>query len=78
MVNLIEDIQEIDQRINNLADANNRIVENISHLSATTEEITATAEQASNLSERNLQFARQAKEAITSIQETAEGMKQYL
>lgn len=75
---LIEDIQEIDQRINSLADANNRIVENITHLSATTEEITASAEQASDLSEKNLQFARQAKEAISSIQETAEGMKQYL
>ncbi len=78
MENLIEDIQEIDQRINNLADANNRIVENISHLSATTEEITASAEQASDLSEKNLQFAKEAKEAISSIQETAEGMKQYL
>ncbi len=77
MENLIEDIEEIDQRINNLADANNRIVENISHLSATTEEITASAEQASELSVRNLQFAQQAKEAITSIQETAEKMKQY-
>ena len=78
MENLIEDIQEIDQRINNLADANNSIVENISHLSATTEEITASAEQASDLSEKNLQFAKEAKEAISSIQDTAEGMKQYL
>lgn len=78
MANLIEDIQEIDQRITNLADANNHIVENISHLSATTEEITATAEQASGLSESNLQYAREAKDAIASIQETAEGMKQYL
>ena len=75
---LIEDIQGIDQRIHNLADANNRIVENISHLSATTEEITASAEQAANISEQNLQFAEQAKEAITSIQITAEEMKQYL
>lgn len=78
MESLISDIQEIDQRINNLADANNRIVENISHLSATTQEITASAEQATSISEQNLQFAEQAKEAITSIQETAEGMKQYL
>ncbi len=78
MENLIEDIQEIDQRIHNLADANNRIVENITHLSATTEEITASAEQATNISEQNLQFAEQAKEAITSIQVTAEEMKQYL
>ncbi|MCI9448000.1 MAG: chemotaxis protein [Lachnospiraceae bacterium] len=78
MANLIEDIQEIDQRITNLADANNHIVENISHLSATTEQITATAEQASSLSESNLQYAKEAKDAIASIQETAEGMKQYL
>lgn len=78
MENLIEDIQEIDQRINHLADANNRIVDNISHLSATTEEITASAEQASSLSEKNLQYAQQAKDAIMLIQETAEGMKEYL
>lgn len=78
MKNLIEDIQEIDQRINNLADANNRIVENISQLSATTEQITASAEHASSLSEQNLEFAEQAKNAINSIQETTEGMKQYL
>lgn len=78
MESLIVDIQEIDERINNLADANNRIVDNISHLSATTEQITANAEQASNLSEKNLQYAQQAKEAITLIQETTEGMKEYL
>lgn len=78
METLIENVQEIDQRISHLSDANNRIVESISQLSATTQQVTASAEQASSLSEKNLQYAQQAKEAITMIQNTAEDMEQYL
>lgn len=78
MVELIGNINEIDERITNLSDSNNKIVENISHLSATTEEVTASAEQASNMSVQNLEFAQQAKEAISQIKSTTDNLEQYI
>lgn len=78
MVELIGNINEIDERIINLSDSNNKIVENISHLSATTEEVTASAEQASNMSVQNLEFAQQAKEAISQIKSTTDNLEKYI
>ena len=52
-------------------------MESISQLSATAEEITATAEQAKNLSDNNLKSAEEVKYAITTIQTTSEGMEKY-
>lgn len=75
---LINDIQEIDYRIGNLSESNNKIVENIAHLSATTEQVTASAEQANQLSEKNMEFAEQTREAISLIKNTTEGMEQYI
>lgn len=43
---LIGDIGEIDNMLSSLSKANNQIVENIMHLSATTEEVTASSVQA--------------------------------
>lgn len=78
MVELISNIDEIDSRIMNLSDSNNKLVENITQLSATTEEVTASAEQASELSIQNLNYAQGAKDSIHHIQETAEGLEQYI
>lgn len=74
---LIEDIQEISARIDRLADSNNHIVENISHLSATTQQVTASAEQANVLSEQNLELAQTTKEAIEMIETTTGDLDQY-
>ena len=41
------------------------------------EEITATAEQAKNLSDNNLKSAEEVKVAISTIQTTSEGMEKY-
>ena len=78
MLELIENIEDIDERITNLSDSNNKIVESISQLSATTEEVTANAEQASNMSVQNLEYAKQAKDAITEIKNRADGFEQYI
>ncbi len=78
MTVLIGDIEEIDNKIVNLSEANNQIVENISQLSATTEEVTASAEQANIISEKNLQLAEQTKDAITLMKKTTENMEQYM
>ena len=74
---LIEDIQEINTRIDGLADSNNHIVENISHLSAATQQVTASAEQANELSEKNLELAKSTKEAIEMIETTTGDLDQY-
>ena len=74
---LIGGIKDIDTDISGIFAANNRIVESISQLSATAEEITATAEQAKNLSNNNLKSAEEVKFAIDTIQTTSEGLEKY-
>ncbi len=78
MTELISDINAMDQQIYGLSESNNKIVENISHLSAATEEVTASAEQVREMSEQNLEFAEQVKNAIDMIEGTTDEMKQYL
>ena len=78
MTELISDIDRIDVRIQGLSESNNKIVESISQLSATTQQVTASAEEASNLSERNLELAEQTKDAIALMRTTTEGMEQYM
>ena len=75
---LIQDINEMDREIVDLSDSNNTIVENISHLSAATEEVTANAEQVLGMSEQNLGFAEGVKDSIETIEESTEQMKQYV
>ena len=75
---LIDDINEMDKEIIDLSDSNNIIVENISHLSAATEEVTANAEQVLGMSEQNLGFAEGVKGSIETIEESTEQMKQYV
>ena len=78
MTELIVDINELDQQILGLSESNNQIVENISQLSAATEEVTASAEQVKEMSENNLNFAENVKGAIGHIQEKSEDMKKFL
>jgi len=78
MTILIDDINEMDQEILSLSEANNTIVENISHLSAATEEVTANAEQVLSMSEQNLGFAEGVKVSIETIENSTEQMKNYV
>lgn len=75
---LIDDINEMDREIMDLSASNNTIVDNISHLSAATEEVTANAEQVLGMSEQNLSFAEGVKDSIEVIEESTEQMKQYV
>ena len=45
MTDLIDHIEEVNRQVDGLSESNNKIVENISQLSAATEEVTASAEQ---------------------------------
>ena len=75
---LISDIGEIDTMLNNLSEANNRIVENITHLSATTEEVTASSVQAADLSVENLQNAENAKNLLDGVIEVSHQLEKYM
>ncbi len=77
ITSLIGGIKEIDTDISGIYEANNKIVESISQLSATAQEITANAEQARELSDSNLKSAVEVKDAISTIQTTSEGMDKY-
>ena len=68
MTRLIQDINEIDRQILGLSDSNNHIVENISHLSAVTQQVTASAEQVREMGGQNLNYAENMKAAISQIQ----------
>lgn len=78
MAQLIENINGMDRQILGLSDSNNRIVENISHLSAATQQVTASAEQVREMSEQNLSYAEDVKGAIGLIQGKTDDMKQYI
>jgi len=71
---LITNIQEIDTRIGNLSKANNQIVGNITQLSALSQEVSASAEQTNELTARNLEYAKQTKTSIKTIQESTAGL----
>ena len=77
IISLIGGIREIDTDISGIYESNNRIVESISQLSATAEEITANAEQAREASDGNLHSAAEVKDALQTIKTTSEGMDKY-
>ncbi len=78
MSELLNNIDEIDYKIDNLSDANNTIVDNITNLSANTEEVTAIAEETNDLSKQNLEYTEQAKKAISLIQDNANRLEKYI
>lgn len=77
ITSLIGGIKQIDTDILGIFESNNKIVESVSQLSATSEEITANALQAKELSDSNLKNAQQVKEAFSMIQTTSEGLDKY-
>ena len=74
---LIGGIKQIDTDISGIFESNNKIVESVSQLSATSEEITANAMQAKEISDSNLKSAGYVKEAFSTIQTTSEGLDKY-
>jgi methyl-accepting chemotaxis protein len=75
--NLTSNIAGVEEMVENLAASNNKIVDNISQLSATTEEVTAAATQAAELSNENKELSSGTKELLASVQKTAEVLDKY-
>lgn len=64
--------------IESLSSANTQIVENIIQLSATTEEITAAAQQASSMTENNLEEALTAHEILVGVMDVSHRIDKYM
>lgn len=78
MNDLIQEIQSVSEMLNNLSAANNQIVDNITNLSATTEEVTASSAQATDLSVENMNNAENAKEQLSSVIDVSHQLDKYL
>lgn len=74
---LMEEIQGIVKMLDNLAESNNQIVDNITNLSATTQEVTASSTQATELSVENLKNAENACEKLSGVLDVSHQFDKY-
>ncbi len=74
---LVEEIQVIDYNIEQLSQANDRIVDNITDLMGTTEEVSASASTTNEIGKKNLEYAEAAKEAIHEIKRSIAGLEEF-
>lgn len=75
---LISEIESIDVMLNQLSDANNQIVDNITNLSATTEEVTASSSQAADMTIENLDQAENAKNQLNNVLDVSHQLDKYM
>ena len=75
---LIDEIENIDNLLTNLSEANNQIVDNISNLSATTEEVTASSMQATEMTVENLDNAETAKTELSNVLNVSHQLDKYM
>ena len=75
---LIDEIENIDTLLTNLSEANNQIVDNISNLSATTEEVTASSMQATEMTVENLGNAETAKSELSNVLDVSHQLDKYM
>ena len=75
---LVVDISDIDNMIESLSTANNQIVDNIMQLSATTEEVTAAAQQSTEITERNFEDSVDAQKLLHGVLEISHQMDKYI
>lgn len=75
---LVADVGEIEYMLDNLSRANTDIVNHITQLSATTEEVTASALQSSELTEENSRNSKDAKDILDGILVVSHKMDKYI
>ncbi len=75
---LVGDISEIDNMLEGLSAANNQIVDNIMQLSATTEEVTAAAQQSTEITEQNLVNSVDAQTLLNGVLDVSHQMDKYI
>lgn len=77
VTNLTDNIADLENMVENLATTNNKIVESISQLSATTEEVTAAAAQAAEISNSTKDLSNNTSMFLTGVLDTAATLDTY-
>jgi len=75
---LVGDISQIDKMLENLSGANERIVENIVQMSATTQEVTAATEESAAIAESNYEDAVNAQDILNGVVEASHRLDKYM
>lgn len=78
MTDLTGEIKVLSGMLNGLSSSNNQIVENITNLLATTEEVTASSAQATELSCENLKNAEEAKAQLNDVMNVSHKLDKYM
>lgn len=71
-------VQEIYKKIEEILESNNAIVDSIHHISAVSEEVTASTQQAAELGADTSQKAEQARGLMMGLLETVKVIDRYL
>lgn len=77
MENLVEDIEGVNERMNDLLKSNNAIVDSVNTLSASSEEISASTQEACSTSERNVKLVQEFKDMMESIAAQMDELMSY-
>ena len=75
---LMEDIREVEGMLADLSTSNGNIVNSVTQLSAATEEVTASSQQAQEISEQNKEEADRAKSALDNVIQISHELDQYM
>lgn len=75
---LVGDIAQVGTMIESLSKANGQIVENIVQISATTQEVTAAAQQSTAMTESNFDDALNAREILAGVMDVSHRMDKYM
>ena len=75
---LSSDVTNIGQLLDDLSNANTEIVNDITTLSAVTEEVTASAQQSAEMTEKNYQNAKDAKTILDRVLDVSHEMDKYI
>lgn len=75
---LTGDIEGAEDMLTKLSEANQGLVENITYLSAATEEVMASSQQAKEISEGNKENADSAKKMLEQVIESSYGLEKYI
>lgn len=75
---LTADIKEVEKMLADLSASNGNIVNSVTQLSATTEEVTASSQQAQEISGQNKEDADKAKSALDNVIEISHELDRYM
>lgn len=74
---LTESITKIDNMLSNLLKSNDTIVDSITHLSATSEEVTASADKVTALTSNNLENVDMVNNLVNELKDTTNLLDKY-